>query len=132
MEQHQLGKKEYADLHKIVAEKRAVKEMLESLKAQLSASIIQEDRWWQKMAKKYNLDTAGNVYSINHASQEIVGIPRPQRNTPEQSQQAVQQPQQQAQDGVRVRERTPEMNKLVSSEELEAMRQAREAINNDN
>jgi hypothetical protein len=79
MEQHELSKKDYEALHKIASEKRAVKEMLESLKAQLSNSIIQEDRWWQKMAKKFDLDVQNNVYSINHTTQEIIGIPRPQR-----------------------------------------------------
>lgn len=132
MEQHKLTKKEYDEIHKLSSEKRAVMEMLEFLKAQLSSTIVKEDRWWKRMAKKYELDTQENVYRINHAEQEIVGLPRPQRNTKQQVQPVENPPSQQAQPqpdgGIRVRERTPEMNKLVSAEELEAMR----AMNNKN
>jgi hypothetical protein len=112
LEQYQLTKREYEELHKIVASKRAIKEMLETLKVQLASEIIKEEKWWKKMAKKHNLDISNYAYSINHNTMEIVGIPRPNNKiqpVPNQEQ-------------VRVRERAPELSKLVTPEELEAMR----------
>lgn len=122
MERYSLTNKEYSELHKTTSEKRAIKEMLESLKAQLATSIIKEDKWWQKMAKKHNLDTVNHVHSISHSTQELVGIPRPQRQEQAKPQAVVQPP---AEQGITKRERTPEMDKLVSADELKAMRIAR-------
>ncbi len=128
METHQLTSGEYAKIERIVAQKRSTKELLETLKRQLAADIIQEDRWWNQIARKYSLDPASYAYSINHQNKEIVGNLRPIQT------QAPQQPvqKQPAQPEITVRERTPEMNKLVSQDELEAMRQAREATTDDN
>ncbi len=123
METHQLTSGEYAKIERIVAQKRSTKELLETLKRQLAADIIQEDRWWNQIARKYSLDPASYAYSINHQNKEIVGNLRPIQT---------QAPQQPAQPEITVRERTPEMNKLVSQDELEAMRQAREATTDDN
>lgn len=128
MEQYPLTKKEYADLQKIISDKRAIKEMLESLKAQLSSSIVQEDRWWRKVVTKHDLDTENNVYSISHATQEVVGMERPKPQTSEKPQQKQVQPNR----GITLRDRTPEMDHVLSKEEIIAMNKAKEAIKNGN
>lgn len=122
IERYGLTNKEYNELHKIQSEKRAVKELAESLKTQLATAIIQEDKWWKKMAAKHNLNTTNHMHSISHATQEIIGVPKKNVQESITQQTTAQTP---AQDGIRVRERTPEMDKLVSPEELKAMRQAR-------
>lgn len=112
MERYQLTRKEYEDLHEIVSKKRAIKEMLESLKTQLASAIIEEDKWWQKIVKKHGLNNSGYMYSIDHGTREIVVVPKPDKN-----QKSISNVEK-----VRVRERAPELNKLVTPEELEAMR----------
>jgi hypothetical protein len=115
MEQHQLSKREYEELHKIIAAKRSVRELLESLRLQLSSAIIQEDKWWRKMAKKYDLDTKEIAYSVNHNTQEIVGVPKPKK--PEPPVQSIQQ--------VPTIQQVGEEPKIISEEELEALRKTR-------
>lgn len=74
-----LTQKEYNKLHEILAEKRAVRELLESLKSQLARTLVKEDKWWSKVATRYELDTNNLAYTVNHAEQCIVGVPKPQR-----------------------------------------------------
>lgn len=117
LETHKLTKKEYDELHAIVASKKASKEILESVRAQLASAIIKEDKWWKKIAKKYNLDVNNDIHSIDHLNQALVAVPNPKAKP-------VQEVKQQ-QEEIKVRPRPPEMTGLISQDELEAMKKLR-------
>lgn len=114
MERYDLTRGEYEQLRSITANKRAVIEMVQSLRSQLASVITSEDEWWQTLASRHNLSVKDTMYSIDHETQQIVGKPKPQR-------QEQQQPQQEQ--GIKVRPRAPEVSSLFSKEELDAMNQ---------
>lgn len=110
MEKHQLTKRDYEAIRKITADKRAIKELIVTLREQLSDAITKEDKWWQSMSKKLNLNHGDTLYTVSFTSQEVVGTPKQRA------------PQPQAQEEIKKRERPPEISGLISPAELEAMK----------
>lgn len=121
MSKQELTKEEYHQYLTVVAEKKAVKELMESLKNQLTKSIIVEDVWWRKMAEKYELDNQSNVYKMEHSTMSIVAIPR--EGSEPKKKEVKKQP-----GGIRMLERTPEMDELLSPEELAEMKKMKAEI----
>ena len=125
MERTQLTAEQYAAYVRIEAEKRAIKELVASLKTQLITCIVREDKWWREVATEHSLDTSGSKHQIDHATQEILSTLKKESIT--QPAEVKQEPTPQ---GIRLRERTPEMNEILSPDEIAAMEELRKQIEN--
>lgn len=129
METFKLSANDYNQLQKITSEKRATHEMIATLRNQLSRSIAEEDKWWNRQSKKHNLTPSEMVYAVNHQTREIVGQPRPKREQPPAN---TEQPLMSAvkrEPGIAVRPRSASNNAMLSPEEISKIDAARQEAN---
>lgn len=123
MRKIEITQKEYNEVHALTAERRSIKEMLNALTLQLAKVNLREDKWWKDASEKYNFDLQSKSIGVDYKDQTInVG-------------QVADEPKEQAQatlrkgeEVIKKRERPPELNGLISPEEIKAMQEANNNI----
>lgn len=74
-----ISPKDYDEIHAVVCEKSAIKEMMDALKVQMARAISREEKWWAKQVQKHDLDLTDHVFSVNHQTKTIVSRPKPKQ-----------------------------------------------------